>query len=218
MPEIQSKKMAAFKHAFINHFEDFILEVNVLAVGNSSFDNTWKEDLGVQSIAISATLIDGLVTVLSALGKLSAEICAAVSIPLSVVSILGGFALQKSRERMKKRNYERAEQMLDRDNLNQEIQQMSELLAEIYSNQIESGTMSQAKKLAFTIFSVIVAEIKVNSSFEFDKLLSAYRLQEMMIEKFNSKKYKMRLFENNDVFDDDTEMKELSGMNSHCPP
>lgn len=170
-----------FRHAFIDKFTVFKQEADLLARGNAEFNEGWRDTLAREGIGLSAGMIGAIIALLGALSILSAGVSAGVSIPVIVLGVIASVAFYKYREHIKQQRYESASSILDRDDLNQEIHAMADMLAKMYQVQLASCTEKDAHKLAAGCVKAISTDILKNENFRFRELQDYVSLQAVLM-------------------------------------
>jgi hypothetical protein len=182
----ESDSSRVFRHTFIDKFEIFKHEAEVLANGNANFNDNWKDTVGREGLGISSAVIAGVIGVLGAVGVLSAAVSAGIAIPVAVVGILSAIAFYKYREHIKQERFERAAACMDREDMDAEIHVIARLLADLYALQLQSCTVRDAHVLADSCFKAISNEMLKNKSFSVDELLEISSLQGVLMRALSS--------------------------------
>lgn len=166
-----------FRRAFSEQFNKFAEETNVLASGNAEFNDTWVDILGKEGLGLSITVIVGVIGILGALSILSAALSAGIAIPVAVVGIAAGVGFYKLREHIKQKRYERASDMLYKEDLPKAIDDIADVLVGLYQVQLNSCTLKDAHVLAEGCMKVIAHNILTNKKFNLGDLFSTSSLQ-----------------------------------------
>lgn len=184
MDEPESSRV--FRHAFIDKFEMFRREAQLLAAGNAEFNDTWKDTLGKEGLALAVIIVSGVIGILGAVMILSAAVSAGIAIPVAVVGLVAGVAFYKYREHVKTQRYESAEAIMDRDDMSESIRFIARELADLYRVQLASCTIKDAHNLAADTVKAISNDMLKNKDFDFNELLSAPSLQGVLMRSLNA--------------------------------
>lgn len=177
----ESDTARVFRHAFIDQFESFRREADMLARGNAEFNDTWKDTVGKEGLAATVTVVVGIIGLLGALTVISAAVSAGIAIPVAVVGIVAGVAFYKYREHIKTLRYENADAIMDREDIEHTIRVVASLLANVYQLQLSSCTVKDAHTLAESCMKAISEEMLKNKGFNLDELLNAATLQAVLM-------------------------------------
>lgn len=170
-----------FRRAFTEKFNKFAEETNVLASGNAEFNDTWLDTLGKEGLAVTVVVLVGIIGVLGALAILSAVASAGIAIPVAIIGVIAGIAFYKSREHLKQKRYERAAEMLDKEDLPKAINDIADVLVNLYQVQLNNCTLKDAHVLAEGCVKVIAHNMLTNKQFNFGELLSPSTLQALFM-------------------------------------
>lgn len=173
----ESDTARVFRHAFIDQFESFRREADMLARGNAEFNDTWKDTIAREGLALTVTVVVGVVGFLGAISVLSAVVSAGIAIAVAVLAIVAGVAIYKYREHVKRNRNENADAIMDREDIELHIRAIASLLADVYQLQLSSCTVKDAHKLAESCMKVISEEMLRNKEFNLDELLNPATLQ-----------------------------------------
>lgn len=170
-----------FRHAFIDKLEMFRREAQLLASGNAEFNDTWKDTMGKEGLALAVVIVGGVIGILGALMILSAAVSAGIAIPVAVVGLIAGVAFYKYREHVKDQRYKSAEAIMDRDDLSKCIRQIAQQLADLYRVQLANCTIKDAHNLAANCVKAISEDMLKNKDFDFNELMSVSSLQGVLM-------------------------------------
>lgn len=169
-----------FKKTFINRFELFKLEAAILAEGHIEFDEGWRETLLREGVGLSTAVVVGVIALLGALMVISAAVSAGIAIPVAVVGAVAVVAFHKYREHVKKQRYIAASNTMDRDAIGDNIQDIADLLANLYQVQLAGCAAGDARLFADACFNAISLEMLKNKNFHFNELLDQSSLQAVL--------------------------------------
>ena len=170
-----------FKRTFTDSFNQFAKEATLLASGNADFNDTWVDTLGKEGLAISVTLSVGIIAILGALAVISTVASAGIAIPVAVLGVVAGIVFYKWRGHVKQKRYEHAVYVLGREDLTVAINDIADVLVNLYHVQLENCTVKDAHILAEGCVKIIEHNILMNKEFSFSDLLSPSSLQALFM-------------------------------------
>jgi hypothetical protein len=182
----ESETSRLFRKEFQDSFNKFRRETELLARGNAEFNNTWFDTLMKEGMVVTVIVVGGVVAILGALAILSAVASAGIAIPVAVVGVVAGVAFYKARERVKLKRFQSAAEALDRDDIDERIQDIGLLLSQLYVMQLRSCTDEDVRLLAQSCVTALANELLMNKHANFNHFLEASTLQAVLMKSLSA--------------------------------
>lgn len=177
MTEQETETTRIFRRVFIENFQNFKKESAMMANGNANFNDNWVDTAGKEGLAISTSVIVGIIALLGALGILSAVASAGAVIPIAILGVVGGIAFYKYRNYIKHQRFQRAAELFAREDIDAQIEEIADLLMALYAVQLKCCTVNDAEIFAESCVKAFSEEIMRNKNFNFNDLLNSASLQ-----------------------------------------
>jgi hypothetical protein len=159
-----------FKQMFKTYLNTFKENVNHMALGGVVFADSWKDWLGIGGVTVGLSAIDAMLTILAGLGILAVATTAGVGVAIIAVGFVAtaGFAFYRYNKKLE--GYRSTREVFGRDDVEQQVLNLSEFLANTYAESLHNCTKKDAHKLAHVCMNKISKALLKNKVHSLEEL------------------------------------------------
>lgn len=173
----QSETVKKFKLKFENRMKKYKEKVDAL-VTNTGFSGNWR-DLLISGGVSAAALTGGIV--ISIVAGASAVVTGGASLALGVGVIASSTIYTVLRAKKKMKEYTRVSDLLQRDDFDNKVAIVADILSEMYQFQLKNCSSKHAELLADACFKSLKNEMRTNKNVTFRDLLVSSHLQALIV-------------------------------------
>lgn len=176
----QSETIKNFKLKFENCMKQFRERVESRA-NETGYNGGWRDILAGVGLSVTSLAGGTLITFLATAGAMTAAASAGAGFAIAVIGIAAAAGYNIYRTKQKKREFKRALNLLQRDDLDEQITNITNKLCEIYKYQLENCSPIDATHLAEACFKSLKHEMLTNKHLKFRDLLLPSHLQALIV-------------------------------------
>ncbi len=180
LTDSESNSTEKFKELFIHRMKEYKEDI-ASRVSQKGFEPGWRDKLALGGVSVVSVAGASVIAILATASMVTAAATGGASLAIAIVAIVAAEGYNIYRAQQKKKQYRRAVDFLNHDDIDKKIDKIADILADIYKIQLENCTEEHAIKLANACFKPIKHEIQTNKHLKFHELLNAGQLQALLI-------------------------------------
>lgn len=178
--DVVSNQDKHFKKVITTEMMSFKQSAEHFSAGDAGFNNSWFQWAGLGAISSGVVVVNTAIAVIAAFGLIIAPVSAGIALAVSLLGVIGGIGFNIYMSRAKRSEYKRAEKMLDRDTIEEDVKRFAETLSAVLHDQLQHCTRHEADMLAKASCTVVTQAMLRGKIKSFDELLSPASLSQLL--------------------------------------